>query len=437
MDGVPAVSSFGELLKFQRERAGLTQQCLADHASLSVRAVRDMEAGRVQRPRQETVRLVADALGLRGRTRSVFEAAARRRAHVEETVAPPAPRGAIIGREAEAETLTQALTAHGDRLLSLVGLGGVGKSRLALDVAWRVHQSAGWPVRWVACGREATAAGAGPASRTGTPGGPGRFDSLAGLIGDRPTLLVLDGADATVGSAVLDDLFRLCPEVRVLITSRTPLGLDGEQVVPLAPLAVPGPGTDPADAMESAAARLLLAHMRRLRPGLALDPADRPEIAELCRYLDGLPRALEYAAGWTLLESPASLLARLAATPFSLPAPPVTLCERGDLRHALDEAHRLLTERQRELLVLLAVSARDWSVDEAVASSGHSAPEFLQTVHELLLRGLVRLVPSRDGARFAVLNLSRAVCREPAGALAPAPAAGGHTARALVEALAS
>ncbi len=429
MDGIPPASSFGELLRFQRERAGLTQQCLADHASLSVRAVRDMEAGRVQRPRQETVRLVADALGLRGRPRSVFEDTARRRVFVEETVAPPAPRGAIIGREREAESLTQSLTAHGDRLLSLVGLGGVGKSRLALDVAWRVHQRVGWAVQWVGLGHRTGAAD--PARPAGVPGRDTRLEGIAALTGDRPTLLVLDGADGAVGPG-LDELFARGTELRVLMTARTPLGLDGERVVPLAPLAVPAPGAEPGAAMESAAVRLLLAHMRRLRPDLELDPADRPEIASLCRYLDGLPRALEYAAGWTLLESPASLLTRIAATPFSLPAPPVTLCERGDLRHALDEAHGSLTERQMQLLTLLAAAPRDWSVDEAMAVGGRSAPELLATVHELLLRGLVRPVPAGDGERFAVLNLSRALCRERAAAPAVAePAAPAPFAPAL------
>ncbi|MFJ4184903.1 helix-turn-helix domain-containing protein [Kitasatospora sp. NPDC089509] len=428
MDGVAPVAGFGGLLKYQRERTGLTQQCLADHASLSVRAVRDMEAGRVQRPRQETVRLVADALGLRGRARSLFEAAARQRALVEELAAPPAPRGAIIGREAESETLTQALTGHGDRLLSLVGLGGVGKSRLALDVAWRVHHTARWSVRWAACGEPQAGAARAPfAGPAGTTTAHGGLDGLTDLIEDRPTLLVLDGADDTVGPAVLDELFRRCPELRVLLTSRAPLGLDGEQVVPLAPLAVPGPDPDPERAMGTAAVRLLLAHMRRLRPGLALDPADRPEVAALCRYLDGLPRALEYAAGWTLLESPARLLDRLAATPFSLPAPPVTLCERGDLRDTLDEANRRLTDRQRELLVLLAAEPGDWSVEEAAAVSGRPLQDCRATVQELLLRGLVRLVPAGDGARFAVLNLLRTLCREHRGATAPAT--GDRTAR--------
>ncbi|KIX79154.1 hypothetical protein SF23_02370, partial [Streptomyces sp. MBRL 10] len=87
MDGVQVLHStagFGELLRVRRERVGLTQQVLADHATLSVRAIRDMESGRVQRPRQETVRLLADALRLEGHSRSNFEAAARRQALVEE-----------------------------------------------------------------------------------------------------------------------------------------------------------------------------------------------------------------------------------------------------------------------------------------------------------------------------------------------------------------
>lgn len=112
------VPRFGELLKAQRERIGLTQQGLADHATLSVRALRDMEAGRVRRPRHETVRLIADALRLEGRTRAAFEAAARQREFEAEPVAPPTAHTALVGREAETEALTRALTEHGDRLVS-------------------------------------------------------------------------------------------------------------------------------------------------------------------------------------------------------------------------------------------------------------------------------------------------------------------------------
>ncbi|MFF4896125.1 helix-turn-helix domain-containing protein [Streptomyces sp. NPDC001068] len=400
MDGGQPVSGFGELLRYRRERAGMTQQCLADHATLSVRAVRDMEAGRVRRPRHETVRLVADALRLTGGARSAFEAAARRQVPEEEPLAPPAARTAIVGRERETAALTHCLTGDGDRLVSVVGLGGVGKTRLALEAAWRTHRSQGWPVHWTTGGDRLS-----PAALTG---GDGPME----IAGDRPALLVLDGADDGLDHSLLDRVFDRRPGLRVLITTRSPLSLDGEQVVPLAPLDTPGPDTAPGDLAEVPAVRLMLAHMRRLRPGLTLEPSDTLAIAGLCAFLDGLPRALEYAAGWTLLESPRRLTERLSASPFGLAAPPVTHCERGDVREALDEALRSLTADQLAFVRLLSDSASDWSLEEAAAAGGRSARDCHQSVHELLSRGLLRLTPDPDGARFAVLNLVRTVCRE-------------------------
>ncbi|MFK0158101.1 helix-turn-helix domain-containing protein [Streptomyces sp. NPDC090499] len=415
MDGGQPVSGFGELLRSRREHAGMTQQCLADHATLSVRAVRDMEAGRVRRPRHETVRLMADALRLTGSARSAFEAAARRQAPAAEPAAPPAPRTAIVGRERETAALAHCLTGDGDRLVSVVGLGGVGKTRLALEAAWRVHDSGRWPVHWVSCGDRGSLAA--------LTGGTG----LAEVAGDRPALLVLDGADDGLDHTLLDRAFRRRPGLRVLITTRSPLSLDGEQVVPLAPLDTPRPDTAARELAEVPAVRLMLAHMRRLRPGLTLEPSDLPAVAGLCAYLDGLPRALEYAAGWTLLESPARLTERLSAAPFGLAAPPVTHCERGDVREALDEALRSLTADQLAFVRLLSDPDTDWSLEEAAAAGGRSARHCHQAVHELLSRGLLRLAPERGGARFAVLNLVRTVCREryrtPGLPLAPFPAA--------------
>ena len=393
MSGGESAPRFGELLKVRRERVGLTQQCLADHATLSVRAIRDMETGRVQRPRQETVRLLADALRLEGRARSVFEAAARQREPVDEPTAPPPARSAIVGRATESDVLFDALTLHGDRLVTVVGLAGVGKTRLVLEVAERVHRSEQWSVRW-------------------TRGG--RLDGLLEAIDERPTLLVIDGADRGVDPVLLDELFHRCAGLRVVITSRLPLGLDGEQTVPLAPLETPEPGQD-GDLRalgEVGAVRLFVSHLRRLRPGFRLEPADAGAVACLCRYLDGLPGALELAAGWALVQSPAQLVERIAASPFSLPAPPVIHQERGDVREPLCDALRALTTSQRTLLGLLADEPGDWSADEAVALSGLAPQECLGLVHQLLSRGMIRPMRPRAGLRFTVLNLFRVLCRE-------------------------
>ena len=408
MEGGQSVSSFGEALKVRRERVGLTQQGLADHATLSVRAIRDMETGRVQRPRQETVRLLAEALRLEGRTRSAFEAAARQQSVAEEPTAPPTVRNAIVGREAEIGILSDALVLHGDRLVSVIGLGGVGKTRLALEVAGRIHAGARWSVQWLDCSGRGAAG-----RRTGVRADAG-FDGLAELIEDRPTLLVLDGADDALDPTALDELFRRCPGLRVLITARGPQGLDGEQVIPLAPLATPTPDQDgdPHCLAEVPAVRLLVSHLRRLRPGFRLGVEEAPEIAALCRYLDGLPRALEFAAGWALVQSPGQLLDRLAGSPFTLAAPPVTSCERGDIRDVLSDALAGLSARQRAVLGRLASEEGTWSVEQAVVLGHRSAQDWLGVVHELLSRGLLRTVTGRDGVRFTVLNLFRVLCRE-------------------------
>ncbi|MFD0346360.1 hypothetical protein ACFQ0M_10295 [Kitasatospora aburaviensis] len=156
--------------------------------------------------------------------------------------------------------LADALAVHGDRLVTVTGLGGVGKTRLVLEVARRLHLAARWSVRWIDCASSVAVgtqyhpepARSGPTliDLGRTEGGrtdlgrarDGRAD-LARAIGDRPTLLVLDGADGRVDTALLDELFQRCPGLRVLITARVAQPLPGGQVIPLAPLPTPGPNS--------------------------------------------------------------------------------------------------------------------------------------------------------------------------------------------------
>src|SRR5215211_1942641 len=128
---------FGALLRRHRMRVRMTQQQLADFSTLSVRAIRDLERGHAQRPRQDTVRLLAEVLRLGGHDREEFDLASRGVA--EDLVAgrftPPVPPATIVGREEELRVLTDLLTVEGQRLVAVVGVAGVGKTRLMLDVA--------------------------------------------------------------------------------------------------------------------------------------------------------------------------------------------------------------------------------------------------------------------------------------------------------------
>ncbi|MFD0568986.1 XRE family transcriptional regulator [Kitasatospora gansuensis] len=144
---------FSGLLREFRRNSGLTQQELADLSALSVRAVRDLESGRVHRPRRETVRLLVTTLRLEGARRAAFEEAA---AAEPAEPAPPNSPFTMLGRADEVRALLELLRSGGQRLISLTGLPGVGKTRLATEVAERLRAS-GWQICWHPGGRPPSA----------------------------------------------------------------------------------------------------------------------------------------------------------------------------------------------------------------------------------------------------------------------------------------
>ncbi|MFD4674034.1 helix-turn-helix domain-containing protein [Lentzea sp. NPDC058450] len=370
---------FGELLRTHRIGAGLTQQQLADFAMVSVRAIRDLECGRTRSPRAETVRLLAEGLRLDEGSRADLQQAGGRAAG-RTAVAPPAPAGSsgvIVGREAEAAALTALLTegrpgvgapgardvsgrvpeARGGagvvfgapldrtsgRLITITGVGGVGKTRLALEVAGDLHFRHGWSVLWH------------PAQAS-----PSVDD-------EQNTVLV---TDQRPDPRLLEEH----PRLRIVVTALAPTGLPGEHVFPLGALG------------DDAAVRLLLTHVHRVRPAFKPEPANQAALMGLVHELDGLPSALEFAAGWFMVYSPQHLLERLRSNPLD----PTS----AHLRDALRRSLSTLDDEGRELLARLAEGE----------DAGHSAP-----MRDLCVRGLVR----RAGPRYEVLNLVRAAVREP------------------------
>ncbi|MEV4643130.1 helix-turn-helix domain-containing protein [Actinoplanes sp. NPDC049548] len=392
---------FGDQLRRHRMSVRMTQQQLADFSTLSVRAIRDLERGRAQRPRYDTVRLLAEVLRLDGRQRENFESVSRglpelstvRGVDVTRFVPPVAP-AEIVGRDAEARVLTDLLTVHGQRLVAVVGVAGVGKTRLLLDVAGIVQRDADWSVLWVPA-----------ADLDGLPAA-----DLAATIGDRDTLLVVDGhGDARIPAALVDVLHQ-CRGTRVVITAVDPGSVTGAQVFPLPPLEVPtrGDEDDLVALAQVGSVRLLITQLRRFRPTFRLRGENAAAVAGLCRALDGIPRALEFAAAWCLVHTPEQLLEEIRRDPLTLRAPLTATADSPDLWASMRRTLDTVDPALREHLNRLAELDGAWSIPEAAGLIGCRTAELAWAVQALLIQGVIRC---RAG-RFAVLNLVQALYTE-------------------------
>ncbi|MBO3751135.1 helix-turn-helix domain-containing protein [Streptosporangiaceae bacterium NEAU-GS5] len=427
MNAVHGNNRFGDLLRTQRIRRGMTQTQLADLSTISVRAIRDLELGRTGRPRYDTTQLIAEGLGLIGRDRTDFDAAAGHAAAADafelirdsESARPPASLGAIVGREAETEALADILTSAGRRLVTIIGLSGVGKSRLALEVAETVYRSHGIPVLWAAPPGTETSYRIAPAqdqlSHLIRDALDGLFDPdgdaagrLSTLIGDRRMVLVLDGYDESPGHAdQVVSLLQKSHELRILRTTRTSGGIPGEQTSPLAPLTVPesGDGHSPTGLAKIASVQMLLSHIRMVRPEFSLTTANSEAIAELCWRLDGVPAALEMAASWLLVCEPQDLLAQVRANPFEVIGQPGhDGGPQPGLGVSLSEAIGSLSAPETTLMEHLTSAGTGMSVAEIVEVSGIPVPTCWALVRRLLMHGVLRQEGSGT-MRFRTLNL--------------------------------
>ncbi|MGW7574976.1 helix-turn-helix domain-containing protein [Streptomyces sp. NPDC054765] len=432
MDTGREAVSFGDVLQRSRKRVGLTQEQLAGLSTVSVRAIRDLELGRAHRPRGQTVRLLADALRLSGSPRVLLESAAGRPAentsvlqmYEGEAAAPPAPTGPLFGRVAELAVISEAL--HRERMVALVGLAGVGKTRLALEVAHRSRTDGEAPARtvWIPPSDAAPRTDpAGDHSRAMFTSwvvdrlrGAEPVEELAALIGNRPTVLVIDAYESSpVRSGMLRRMLDRCPGLQVLATTRAPLPFAGARTVSVPPLPLAAAGDTPVPrggAPVSPAVELLLSHLRYSRPTLTRTEATLEAVAVLCRMLDGIPLALDLAAAWFPIYLPEQMVAMVREAPLDLlePVLGVELNAGPDLRALVGEAVSGL--KSGETVVLRTLLARDSSCPADLLGKQLGLPlaETTRALHALLQRGLVRRETAPDGAASVdVLNLVRHV----------------------------
>jgi predicted ATPase len=329
----------------------------------------------------------------------------------------PRPLSSLVGRDAEVADAVDRFDS-GARLVTLAGPGGIGKTRVALEAANRIAARGTVPVAFVPLESVAAAADVLPAVAAsiglGLDGGLPALDALAAAFADRPFLLVLDNLEQLLASAAdLGELLARCPGVAVLATSRAPMRIRGEQLVPIGPLELPADrGDQPVE--QSPAVRLFVERARAVRPAFALDsPEDRDAVAELCRRLDGIPLALELAAARSALLSPRALLERIG-TALDLGAGTTDLPERQrTVRATLEWSEQLLSVSQRGLLARLSVFAAPWTLADADAVAVPDTGDALDDVAGLLENNLV--APAADGTgepRFRLYESVRAYAGE-------------------------
>ncbi len=424
-DRSPKVEApFGARLRKLREARGFTQEELASRAGLSPNAVGALERGARKRPYPHTVRALADALGLDDEERAALWGAVPGRGKAAPSAADavppvsaselPRPTTSLLGREEQLEEVTGLLVREGVRLLTLTGVGGVGKTRLALGVASRAEGLFADGVAFVALaplgdpalvvGTIARALGLREAQERPTR------EVLQDYLREKHLLLVLDNLEHVLGAAPeVAGLLEACPGLTVLATSRAPLRLRGEREVAVAPLGLPDSSRDPEAVAGSASGRLFLERARASSPSFDLTRHNAADVAAICRRLAGLPLALELAAAKARFLDPAALLARLDRALSTAGARDLPERQRT-VRAALDWSHGLLSEAERALLRRLSVFAGGFTLSAAEALG---TEDTLDLLGGLVEQSLVTVDLEAGGeVRYGLLEPVRQYARE-------------------------
>jgi predicted ATPase/DNA-binding SARP family transcriptional activator len=350
--------------------------------------------------------------------------------------APAAPRTnlrahitSFVGRDDDLARITGML--DGARLVTLTGPGGAGKTRLAGEAAAGLLDRTPGGVWMVELGSlvgpadlaQAVLAPLGARELgllppRGAPAVP-PLERLVEAIGDKRLLLVMDNCEHLVDAvaALVDHLLGRCPALRVLATSREPLGLTGEVLHPVGPLAMPDHDVPPAEAVRYPAVRLFAERAAAARPGFTVDDATVAAVLRICRALDGTPLAIELAAARVRALSPEQIAARLDDR-FRLLAdggPPV-LPRHRTLRAVIDWSWELLGDAERVLLRRLSVFAGGATLEaaERVCAApdldGLAADEVLYLLAALVDKSLVVAgeVEGTGEPRYRLLETVRA-----------------------------
>src|SRR2546423_3064684 len=403
-------TSFRTLLKHYRQAAGLSQEALAARAGLSARAISDLERGINRTPRYDTLELLSSALSLSSQQQALLQAAARPEiaAAVDAPPGPPSPGlplppTRLVGRSQERSYALALPRRSATHLLTLTGPSGVGKTRLALQLAWDLAPDFADGVIYVPLapiGDAALVPGV-VAQMLGIreQGNSSFAEQVRMFLHHKHLLLVLDNVEQVLESAsFVADLLASCPRLFVLVTSRRSLHLRAEQELQLAPLPV-----------EDAVA-LFRERAQAIRPARAYAV---DEVAAICEQVDRLPLAVELAAMHVkvlplpeLRERLSHRLALLRGGARDLPL------RQQTMEDAIAWSYELLTEEQQRCFRALGVFVGGWTLEaaeEVCRDEQNVTPEtFMLTLAALIDASLVQVeIPTEGRERFGMLEMIR------------------------------
>jgi predicted ATPase/DNA-binding SARP family transcriptional activator len=358
-----------------------------------------------------------------------------RAAAVETRTAEVAPRPDLpltltpcFGRERELADLERLLCAEGVRLVTLLGPGGVGKTRLAVEAAHRLAPAFEERV-WFVSLAEIPEAGLIPMTLARalrcnvTDMDP--LEGVARALEGRPCLLVLDNMEHLLrpaqelkgdpspgggGSFFVRLLLRSLPRLACLVTSQIALRLDGEQEYPVSPLALPEEPGAPEQLLASPSVALYTSRARAAKPDFGLTAANAGAVAALCRRLEGMPLAIEMAAAWAKTLPAARVLERMGRQLDLLVSHRRDLPPRQQsLRATIEWSYALLAPPLRQLFCGLSIFRGGWTAEMAEAACGDDA---LNGLAELLEHSLILAVEQEDEVRFRMLEPLREFAAE-------------------------
>lgn len=415
-------SSFGQWLRRLRSQQDLTQEALAEAAYCSVQTIRFFETGK-RRPSLEMAERLAEVLQVPATQQEEFYRLARQplekaeRADEEEPAPPPQPATihkpllphtatALVGREGERNILIRLLHHDQHRLVTLVGAGGMGKTRLALETANALapHFADGaafvtlTPVQTAAQLPEAVAEVVGVDLKGGrTPGAQVLawlatrhllliLDNFEHLLEDGSHSLPLQGGETEGQNAItwLKTLLAGAPKVHVLITSRERLRVSGERIFELGGLSLPGP-TVPPEAAE--AVKLFVERAQHGSGDFGLDEANKAAIVRVCQLVGGMPLGIELAAAWVRVLSCEEIADEMARSlDFLVRADRDVAPRHHSMRAVFDSSWRLLTSEEQRVAARLSVLRGSFDRAAAQAIAGANLPQLAALVDKSFVR---------------------------------------------------